>query len=204
MALADFEDKAVAAGLIDPKAKADGIVYSEGVLGPHARNAMFVLLMTANGQGRRWEDVLGQLADEGAGLEDLRPPFARAAYERLDPARGEEVARAAIRAELGRDPNGWELAMLGNKLQGDHRAAFEATQDAAYNQWVAVGRAEEEGAEFVVPEEVQGIDYGARFDQFFRDKFGNEIDRAKRTAQVEESTGSLMAGLSRIAGAFEG
>jgi hypothetical protein len=62
---------------------------------------------------------------------------------------------------------------------------------------MAEGQAIEDDVDEVEAEDVQGVNWEARFDERFRNQFKGEIDRKRTTEFVSAATGNMMTGLSR-------
>ncbi len=207
--LIQMQMQMIDAGLIDPDAKVGGTAFRAGSRDIHTRNAFMNLLDVANGEGLSWEDTLLKLAIEGRLNQETpqREPFLRSAYLAPDPAEIKNAAISAVESTLGRKINDWELALLSQGFAADSRTAFDATEAARYQEWLAEGRALElmDAGELVTetdPGSVQGVNPSARFEQRFRDLFQNEIDRRSEVERVSDLVPDLMNGLSTGLRAF--
>jgi hypothetical protein len=197
MSMADrqwLEARAIEAGLIDP---------DQPVLTAHLTEVMAVAMTEANTSAyvEDWRMSLERLAIENQEKEDTRAPYIRSPYIALDPAVAKQTVKSAIRSQLGREPNDSDMRVLAGGISADHRANFQAMQNADYERWLLEGRIADEGLTAADgPLDVgtfQGVDYGARFAERFDERFKNEIDRRERTTFVQSATQNLMTGLDR-------
>ncbi len=197
-----FEEAAITAGLIDPDTRVSGVNYIPGQKAAHVQSALRAVLGFANAERVPWEIQLQNMVASGeaeANKPKIRDPFQRRAYLQPDLATLDQSSKSAIRQELGREPNAWELRMLADYQRRQHGEQFQAEEQARHQEYLAFGRAteDEDKPDFeTAPGTVQNVDYQARFNQFFEGKFGDELDRRKRTQKVADSTGSLMQGLN--------
>jgi hypothetical protein len=223
--LIEFQEKAVAAKLINPNAfgwTGPGVTVDKFTI-----DALQEIIAIANGTGERWEAALETRIEQAREFDlenDLRAPFRPNAYLALDPARAAQEIKGMVRQQLRRDPQDWEIALLTEQLMKDHRASHDANEEARLNEWEHEGYLLEEPGPDVpiwdpsfgavppgglptttgrdVPESVQGVDFGARFAERFEASYADEIDRNNRVAQVKQGTRNLMARLNRVQGMF--
>lgn len=207
--LIQMQNRMIEAGLIDPDAKLGGTRFIPGVRDVHTRHAFENLLVMANGQGLSWERMLIEAATIGRmNQEDAtRPAFQRRSYLAPDPEEARQAAMDAVRSELGRDINEWEESLLVETWASANRRAFDASESARYQEYLAEGRAieaEDAGTPLqeTTPGTVQGVNPQAQWDAKFQEMFGKELDRRREVGRVSDLTGELMTGLSRGFGAF--
>jgi hypothetical protein len=194
-----FQAKAIEAGIINP----DSMDYLEGSTVGATWRAMETVMAAANRSktqyGTDWRKQLEELARTNATEEDeTTRRYVKPTYLKMDPAQAADFARTEIRNQLGRDINDWEMAMITDAMKADHRSLYENQVQADYQNWLAVGRAEEEDLEYVeAGEDAQDVDWRARAREMVENKFGNEIRRKRTTTEVAQETPDLMTGLRR-------
>lgn len=203
MALERIESEMIRAGLIDPKAKVNGMGYVPGMKGEHLRQGIEGLLTVSNRHGTSWTKMLVDLAEaniEEVEADPLRPGRVIAPYLPPDYATLSQTAKNAVKQSLGRNINDWELKMLADAMAGDYRAQYDQAVNEEKLIWEAEGRAQDSGAFEDVPSVGSKIDPMARFAERFEKQFKGELDEREQTLQVEAATGNLFGGLSRLSG----
>lgn len=204
--LLDFQERAIAAGLIDPESTARGGRFSLGTPDNHTLSAMNTVMGNANRMGQNWGATLRDMVERAAEQpkpSESRGPFVRRSYPTPDYATLSQVAKAAVSQRLGREINDWEMALLADQQKTLHRQEFDTQEATRLAEWRAQGRAMDAERRIATPKPTQQVDASARFSQFFDEKFANELDRAEDTDRVARKSGALFAGLdnaSRLIG----
>lgn len=165
------------AGLLDEDDIAQGTWTIE------ASRAMEVAMFEANATGgaKNWTDVL---KDRAAGLEAAgnapggrgasRRALTLPAYREPDYATIEMDVKDAMRRELRRDPLPWEMAVLGDQMSANYRAAYEGDIEALKNEFVAGSGVAEEGGISGEPGSVPAVDPIARLRSQLEERFAPE------------------------------
>jgi hypothetical protein len=190
-----FENQMVRAGLISPNSTAGGMAWVPGSrYAAQTIAAMHFTLLTANrAEGsmdyRLVSASLARLGD-AAGIQDTldpKPSFARSTYAPLDYATMAQEAKANADFKLGRPLSTWEMNLLTDQMVQDHRLSFDTMEAIAEQDWkseqAALGNEEFEGFE---PEDIQQVDWQARFEEAFDKKFELEMQRDDRREDYRE------------------
>lgn len=190
-----FQVQAVNAGLID----GDFMIKNKRTL--MEEQALTVLMHNANSNGTEWQTELNTM--EQAFQSKPKPSegrtFVRNAYLEPDYATLAQYAKTSIRQRLGREINDWELSMLADEMKGLNRMEFDAGEEQRLETWRAEGRAMDDETNISEPADVQAVDSGARFQEFFDSKFGAEATRREGLAETHSKSGQLMSGIQRMA-----
>jgi len=114
-----------------------------------------------------------------------RPP----AYLSPDYAELEQAVKATFEAKLGRKPSDAEISVLSTKMKADHRGEFDAQALAQRLQFFSSGG--------LSAGTVQDVNYAARFQEDFADKYTNELgtlDKIDMSRNITQSAlGSILA-----------
>ena len=114
-----------------------------------------------------------------------RPP----AYLSPDYAELSQAVKATFEQKLGRAPSKAEVTLLSNKMKADHRGEFDAQVEGQRLQFFGSG-GHDAGT-------VQDVNYAARFQEDFENKYTNElgtIDRADMQQNVmQDALGSILS-----------
>ena len=203
-----FQERAIEAGLIDPKNTSKGY-FQFGTIDGQTAGAMSAAMMQANinGDKQTYEDALDGMIDQRkAYMERYGDPNApptwtpTRAYFAPDYATISQNTKALFRRQLGRDPNGWEMDLLADQFRSDHRAAYDAEMAGSRAQFEAEGRAQESG----IPETPvvgEAIDPVARMAENFETTFSDEMDAKSRWADVKSKGRNLFGSLNKLGGA---
>jgi hypothetical protein len=173
----------VGAGLLRDKELVEGIWTVDAAV------AMETAMLIANSTGgtKSWAVVLQELSDglEAAGNapgSTGRSPLAGRVltlptYVEPDLASIEAQVKESFQRQLGRDAMEWELALLGEQLSTDHRAAFDVETQALTAEFEAGNRGILSGGPAIVdPGSVQGVDPVGRLTQRIEDRYSAEIE----------------------------
>ncbi len=143
---------------------------------------------------------MARLGDEArakadAEKEAFRPRYVKEPFFKLDPASIRQSVDFQMERELGRPVNDWEWTTFLNGWQQDDRQRYEQEQAGNASLFEARYR---EGETHTAQSAgtFQTIDPQARFDEQFQTMFKGELNRKKRTEQVQNMTGNLMRSLS--------
>ena len=205
--LIEFQERAIDAGLIDPKSTTAGY-FRIGQLEGQTFSAMTSAMAQANVTGNAqdyWEAMDDMIAarqeyEEKFGTEAAPTWTPPRAYFAPDYATISQNVKSVFRGQLGRDPNGWEMDLLADQFRSDHRAAYDAEMAGSRAQFEAEGRAQESG----IPETPvvgEAIDPVARMAENFETTFSDEMDAKSRWADVKSKGRNLFGSLNKLGGA---
>lgn len=114
-----------------------------------------------------------------------RPP----AYLAPDYAELSQAVKTTFEAKLGRAPSGAEVTLLSNKMKADHRGEFDAQVEGQRLQFFGAG-GNDAGT-------VQDVNYAARFQEDFENKYTDELgtlDRSEMSRNImQQGLGSILA-----------
>jgi hypothetical protein len=114
-----------------------------------------------------------------------RPP----AYLAPDYAELSQAVKLTFEQKLGRKASDAEIALLSTKMKADHRSEFDAQAAAQKMQFFASG-GDSAGT-------VQDVNYAARFQEDFEDKYVNELatnDKIELSRNItQQALGSVLA-----------
>ena len=206
--LINFQGLASQAGLLNNGLDGSNPNFLAGMKDDATIFAMEQVLTLANRDGTTWEHALSKMVYARAemqrkadSLEEDDPGYVPYTYEVYREPDWEGLAQRAkdtIRQELGREPNTWEVELLKDYMGELDREAFDADQAAGKAYHDAYGRAQDT-REIQTPGSVPGVDVEGRFNAFFDEQFGNELDRKQRVETVHDKTASLMQGFDNAA-----
>jgi hypothetical protein len=218
--LDDLQGYLVDARIIDEDARASGRPYYPGVAGYQTVQGLEYVLGLANRSGRHWAAVASEMAvigrertaeeeaEKAAAEADAArvtfQPYVPETYVEPDMATLRETARDAIETKLGRKVNSWEMQLLADQMQADHRENFDAREAGARAAYTAEAGAYA-GGKLYEPtyvdegEAVEAVDYEARMAEQFRKMFGKEEERRERTEFVADQSQNLFAGFDNAA-----
>lgn len=126
------------------------------------------------------------------------PPFVAPAFLKPDYATLAQKTKAQLRSELRRDPTSGEMKLLTGFLdEGYHRQWKANEYDVAYANWEANKRAYETG-ENQSAGTVQGVDAQAEFNEYFDERFADELTHRERVAESTENTPNLFGSIDTI------
>jgi hypothetical protein len=210
----------VDARVIDEDTRSGGRPYFPGVAGYQTVQGLEYVLGLANRSGRHWAAVASEMAAVGrertaeeeaekaaAEAEAARvtfQPYVPETYVEPDMATLRETATEAIESKLGRKVNSWEMQLLADQMQADHRENFDNREAASRAQYTAETGAYAQGKLYEPTyvdegEAVEAVDYEARMAEQFRKMFGKEEERRDRTEFVADQSQSLFAGFDNAA-----
>lgn len=209
--LVSFQQMAEQALLINTGGGEYGARAMPGQFDDATKQALMTVMAQANTEGVTWRDALESMVVSGQQwlrnkeASEVAPArtYTKPAYLAPDWSRLAVDARSYLEQRLGRKANDWEINLLGEEMKVLHRQQWDAEERAARATWDAEGRAMDT-EEDTAAGTVQHVDAAARFEEFFTDKFANEIDRVDRVTQVNEATGRLMSGFDRAASVVGG
>ena len=198
--LAAFEERALRAGLIQPSQAPGGQSFVRGSrTGEHQRRAMESVMGMANrtSGAMDWQIVLSDLAvlgDEQGIYEDLEPPepvFPRRVYQPLDYASIASQIVGDGHRLVGRQLENWEIELLAQEMSAAHRADFEAEEALREQEW-EISKAAAEGVDISADmEEIQDVDWQARYSSAFDKHFAPEINRLERMDEAQTQQRNL-------------
>lgn len=167
----------IAAGALDENSKG----YRPDVWTLDSARAMSEVMAIANSRGETWDLTARALAENAPEDDELarqraRNPFIVPVYREPDMATLRQAVRRSIAAELGRDPEDWELALLTKPMSADYRAAYNADVSAARITHEAGNHALANELDSAGGGTVRDVDPIARMQERLLSTYANEID----------------------------
>lgn len=193
--IAAIQTELLRAGIVDAED------FRPGVWDPDTADAMKDVLEHANFSGLSWDEALVELAanpraeEDGGGAGGRR---GRRGYMAPDYATLAQAAKSAIRQNLGREPEDWEVKLLADELGGGFQQQLSMQQQVDQYEQQPAGEGEGPGQTFT------DVDPKARFAERFEELYRPELEAEQREEDASTNTQLLMrsiTGMDRTVGA---